>query len=103
VCFFAYTRRVNLVTYPVISHERGKDREVLTTSETYPWSFGTQIFRNGQPSHGGDRKIVEVMTSHCICRVQPIIRLLINMLFIVCLFVWMVCVSVYLLDLFFSV
>jgi hypothetical protein len=36
---------------------------VLTTSETYPWSFGTQIFRNGQPSHGGDRKIVEVMTS----------------------------------------
>ena len=40
---------------------------------------------------------------HCICRVQPIIRLLINMLFIYCLFVWMVCVSVYLLDLFFSV
>ena len=36
---------------------------MLTTSETYPWSFGTQIFCNGQPSHGGDRKIVEVMTS----------------------------------------
>jgi hypothetical protein len=33
------TRRVNLVTNPVISHERGKDREVLTTSGTYPWSF----------------------------------------------------------------
>jgi hypothetical protein len=32
------TRRVNLVTNPVISHEWGKDREVLTTSETYPWS-----------------------------------------------------------------
>jgi hypothetical protein len=30
---------------------------VLTTSETYPWSFVTQIFNNGQPSHGGDRKI----------------------------------------------
>jgi hypothetical protein len=36
---------------------------VLTTSETYPWSFGTQIFRNGQPSHGGDRKILEVMNN----------------------------------------
>jgi hypothetical protein len=41
----------------------GKDREVLTTSGTYPWSFVTLIFHNGQPSHGGDRKIVEVMTS----------------------------------------
>jgi hypothetical protein len=29
----------------------------------YPWSFVTQIFQNGQPSHGGDRKIFEVMTS----------------------------------------
>jgi hypothetical protein len=36
---------------------------VLTTSGTYPWSFVTQIFHNGQPSHGGDRKIFEVMTS----------------------------------------
>jgi hypothetical protein len=33
------------------------------TSGTYPWSFVTQIFHNGQPSHGGDRKIFEVMTS----------------------------------------
>jgi hypothetical protein len=32
-------------------------------SGTYPWSFVTQIFHNGQPSHGGDRKIFEVMTS----------------------------------------
>jgi hypothetical protein len=47
------SRRVNLVTYPVISHERGKDREVFTTSGTYPWSFVTQIFHNGQPSRGG--------------------------------------------------
>jgi hypothetical protein len=37
---------------------------VLTTSGTYPWSFVTQIFLNGQPSHGGDRKIFEVMTSN---------------------------------------
>jgi hypothetical protein len=27
------------------------------------WSFVTQIFHNGQPSHGGDHKIFEVMTS----------------------------------------
>ena len=45
------TRRVNLVTNPVISHGRGKDREVFTTSGTYPWSFVTQIFHNSQPSH----------------------------------------------------
>ena len=37
--------------------------EVFTTSETYPWSFVTKIFHNGQPSHGGDRNIFEVMTS----------------------------------------
>jgi hypothetical protein len=43
------TRHVNLVTNPVISHARGKDREVFTTSETYPWSSMTQIFYNGQP------------------------------------------------------
>jgi len=40
-----------------------KGREVLTTSGTYPWSFVTQIFHNGQPSRGGNRKIFEVMTS----------------------------------------
>jgi hypothetical protein len=45
------TRRVNLVTNPVISHGRGKDREVFTTSGTYPWSFVTQICHNSQPSH----------------------------------------------------
>jgi hypothetical protein len=37
---------------------------IFTTGGTYPWSFVTQIFRNGQPSHGGDRKIFEVMTSN---------------------------------------
>ena len=48
-CSTSDTRRVNLVTNPVIRHEQGKDREVLTTSGTYPWSFATQIFHNGQP------------------------------------------------------
>ena len=44
-CSTSDTRRVNLVINPVISQERGKDREVLT----YPWSFVAQIFHNGQP------------------------------------------------------
>jgi len=33
------------------------------TIGTYPWSFVTQIFHNGQPSHGGVRKTFKVMTS----------------------------------------
>ena len=57
------TLRVNLITNPVINHERGKDREVLTTRGTHPWSFVTQIFHSGQPSRGGDRETFEVMTS----------------------------------------
>ena len=56
-CSTSGTRRVNLVTNPVISHEWGKGREVFTTSETYTWSFVTQIFHNCQPSHGGDVKL----------------------------------------------
>ena len=57
------TCRVKLVTNLVLSHEWGKDQEVFTTSGTYPWSFVTQIFHNGQPSHGGDRKTFEVVSS----------------------------------------
>jgi hypothetical protein len=34
-------------TYPMISHEWGKDRIVITTNGEYPWSFETDIFRNG--------------------------------------------------------
>jgi hypothetical protein len=34
---------------------------VLTKSGTYPWSFVTQIFHNGQRSRGGDRKTFEVI------------------------------------------
>jgi hypothetical protein len=62
-CSTSGTRRVNIATNPVVSREWGKDREVFTTSGTYPWSFVTQIFHSGQPSHGGDRKMFEVMTS----------------------------------------
>jgi hypothetical protein len=36
---------------------------VLTTSGIYPWTFVTQIFHSGQPIHGGNRNIFEVMTS----------------------------------------
>ena len=62
-CSTSDTRRVNLVANPVVSHERGKDREVLMISGSYPWSFVTHIFHNGQTSHGGDRKAFEGMTS----------------------------------------
>jgi hypothetical protein len=62
-CSTSVTRRANPATNPSISHERGKDRQMFTTSGTHPWSFVTQIFHNGQPSHGGDRKTSTVMTS----------------------------------------
>jgi hypothetical protein len=52
------TRRVSLVTHPVIGHEWGKDRSVLMTKGTYPRLFLTQIFCND-----GDRKAFERMTS----------------------------------------
>jgi hypothetical protein len=48
-CSTSGTRRVNLVTNPVISRKWGKDQEVFTTSGKYPWSFVTQIFHNSQP------------------------------------------------------
>jgi hypothetical protein len=62
-CSTSDTRRINLATNPVISHERGKDRKVLTTSGTYSWSIVTPVFHSGQPSRGGDRKTFDVMTS----------------------------------------
>jgi hypothetical protein len=62
-CSTSGTRRVNLITNPVISREWGKDSEVFTTSGKYPWSFVTQIFHSSHPSYGGDRKIFEVITS----------------------------------------
>ena len=36
---------------------------MFTTSGTYPWSFLTHIFHNGQPSYGSDYEHFEVMTS----------------------------------------
>ena len=57
-CSTSDTRRVNLVTNSVISHDWGKVREVLTTSGTYPWSFLT--LHSDQPGHGDYRKTFEV-------------------------------------------
>jgi hypothetical protein len=62
-CSTSGTYCVNLLTSPVISHVCGKERGVLTTSGTYPWSFVTQIFHNSQLRNGGDSKALEVMTS----------------------------------------
>ena len=59
-CSTSDTRRVNLVTNPVTSHERGKELEVFTTSVTYPWSFVIQISHNDQPSNGGISNIYAI-------------------------------------------
>ena len=40
------------------------DREGFTTGGTYQWSFVTQMFRSGLPSHGGDSKSFELMTQY---------------------------------------
>ena len=44
------TCRFTLAINPGISHEWVKDPVVSMTSGTYPWSFVTQKFHNGQPS-----------------------------------------------------
>jgi hypothetical protein len=49
-CSTSDTRRTNLLTNLVISHERGKDRRVLTTSGTYPWSFVTKEWQSKELS-----------------------------------------------------
>jgi len=49
------THRVTLLTHPVICHERGTKRIVITTNGTYLLSSVTQTVRND--------KILEVMTS----------------------------------------
>jgi hypothetical protein len=38
-CSTSHIRRVNLVTHPVISHERGKDREVFFLSSIIDTTF----------------------------------------------------------------
>ena len=60
-CSTSGTRDVNLVTNPVISRERGKDRDVFTTSGTYTWSLMTHIFHSGHRSQGGDSPIKEIL------------------------------------------
>jgi hypothetical protein len=57
-CSSSGTRRGNLVTNPVTGHEWGKDRKVLTTSGTYPWSFVTHIFHSGHIAYTINLNIV---------------------------------------------
>jgi hypothetical protein len=48
----------------VTIHKGGEDGIVTVINGTYPWLFGTEIFRiNGQPSHGDDCTTFEKMTS----------------------------------------
>jgi hypothetical protein len=62
-CSTCRTRRIILITNPLISHEWGQDRNVSKNDGSYRWLFVTQIFLTGLPSHGGDCKSFEVMTS----------------------------------------
>ena len=63
-CSTSVTRRVNLVPNPVICMNEESNRKCFTPSGTYPWSLVTQIFHNGQPSRGGDRKTFEMNVFH---------------------------------------
>jgi len=36
---------------------------IIATSETYHWSFVTNISHNSQPSHDGNRKSFEMITT----------------------------------------
>jgi hypothetical protein len=54
-CSTSDTRRVNLVINPAISREWGKDREVFTSSGTYPWIlFRLDMGLVYHPAHGGN-------------------------------------------------
>ena len=44
-CSTSGARCATLATNHVLSHEGGKNKVMMTTSRTYPWSFMTQIFR----------------------------------------------------------
>jgi hypothetical protein len=56
-CYTSGTRRVILVTNPVISNE---GPGITFDKRNISWSFVTHIFRNGLQSHGGDRKTTDV-------------------------------------------
>jgi hypothetical protein len=60
-CSSSHTRLGTLVIHPVINTEKAEI--VITTSGAYPWSFITQIFRDGKQSHGSDRKTFELTAS----------------------------------------
>ena len=62
-CSTSDTRRVNLVTKPMTSHERGKDREVFTTSATKRSHLWQRYSITVNQVVGGDRNTFEVMTS----------------------------------------
>ena len=51
--FYSGTRRVNLVTNPIISRDCGKDQEVFYDKWNISVVIFTQTFHSGQTSHGG--------------------------------------------------
>jgi hypothetical protein len=60
-CSFSDTRRFTHVKPPPISHETGKNNEIVTrTTGTYRRS--SQVFCKDQPSYDGDLKSLEVIT-----------------------------------------
>ena len=62
-CSNSGTCRCTLATESMISHERGNvGGIVITTNGTYPWPSVTDIFRNGQQRHDGDRNTFTVIT-----------------------------------------
>jgi hypothetical protein len=83
-CSTSGTRRVNLVTNPEINHGWGKDREVFTTSGTYPWLYVKHIFHhNVQPSHGGWGSCYSIFSFMCMfCR---------SLFVLLCFFCWPLC------------
>jgi hypothetical protein len=60
--FICDTGRVTIATNNKIMNEKN-DWIVITASITYFWSFVTQIFRNGLPSHGGGSTTFDENTS----------------------------------------
>jgi len=55
------TGRISIVYNTIVGYELVKD--MITTEGIYPWSFVTQIFRNGSASHSGDHKTFELINS----------------------------------------
>jgi hypothetical protein len=64
-CSTSDTHRVNLVANPVISHQRGKDREVFTTSGTYPWSSNFPFICRNIPAAPAYGVYISQLIRHC--------------------------------------